>query len=97
MNVNLDLHLLKKYKFGSLVDRAYKFETRWFTPETINQPYEVNKNEVLNIKNTIEKNQRIDAPVILEDVGIVSGIHTLEAFKALKYKRIPVVYGKLPK
>jgi hypothetical protein len=97
MNVNTDKRLLKKYKFGGLVDRAYSFEIRWFSPENINQPYEVNKKEVESFKAAIKKNQRIDAPVLLEEIGIVSGFHAVEAYKALKYKRIPVLYGKLPK
>jgi hypothetical protein len=97
MNVNLDIHILRKYKFGRLIDQLYKFDTRWHSPETINQPYEPNKADVAIAKRAIKKNQRIDAPVILEDIGIVAGIHTLEAFKELRIKRIPVLHGFLPK
>lgn len=97
MNVNLNKEPLKKFKFGRLVNRLYSFEVRWYDPGSINQPYEADQREVRRFKKTIKANQRVEPVVVLRDYGIVAGIHLLEAFKSLKFKRIPVLYGAYKK
>jgi hypothetical protein len=75
MNVNLDPHIIKKFRLGNLIDRLYRFEVHWVNPETQNQPYETDKSEVVR--------------------EIVAGATTLDAFKQLRFKRIPILYGRL--
>lgn len=95
MNVNLDKEPLKRFKFGGLLSKLYKFEVRWYQPTSINQPYQVKEVEVRRYVKAIKNNARIEPVVVLKDEGIIAGIHLLEAFKKLKYERIPILYGRL--
>lgn len=95
MNINLDKKALRKFKHGKVVDNLYKFEVRWYEPSSINQPYDVDKDEVKTMEDAIEDNRRVEPVVVLHDKGIVAGFHLLEAFVNLKYEKIPILYGKL--
>ena len=95
MNVNLSKEPLKKFKHGKLINKLYIFKVRWFAPTSINQPYETKNKEVSRAKKAIKNNQRLEPVVVLKKHGVVAGVHLLEAFKQLKYERIPVLYGKL--
>lgn len=95
MNVNLDRHYIKSFKFGRMIDQLYKFEVRWYQPDSINQPYKVDDEEVKRMVQAIEENRRTDPVVILKELGIVSGMTQLEAFRKLKFDKIPILYGRL--
>lgn len=95
MNVNLDKHILISYRHGKLVDQLYSFDVRWVDPMSIDIPYDLNEDEVKQAKGAINDNRRVDPVVVLAELGIVSGLHILKAYRELKYKRIPVMFGKL--
>jgi hypothetical protein len=95
MNVNLDKNILKNYKHGRLIDQLYYFDIRWVAPESINIPYDLNKEEVAQAKGAITDNRRVDPIVVLAEMGPVAGLHNLKAYQELKYDRIPILFGKL--
>ena len=95
MNANLNRQPLKRFRHGKLINRLYTFDVRWYEPKSIIQPYDFNGREVGRLKKAIKANKRIESVVVLKDYGIVAGVHLLEAFKALRYERIPILYGKL--
>ena len=97
MNINLELQPLKKFKFGKILNKLFTFEVRWYDPTNINQPYTVKEKEVNRLKKAIKNGDRLEPIVMLFEFGPVAGIHLLEAFKLLKFDKVPVLYGKLTK
>ena len=95
MNINLDKQSLRKYKHGKILDNLYTISLRWVDPESLHIPYELDKGEVRQARKAIKDNRRQDPVIVLQDIGIVAGIHNLQAYKDLKFDRIPILYGKL--
>lgn len=58
-------------------------------------PYTLDKKEIRRAREAAKENRRQDPVIALEDMGVVSGLHNLQAYKDLKYDRIPILYGKL--
>jgi hypothetical protein len=94
MRVNLDKDQIKNYRYGKILADVYQFGVRWYDPEAIDQPYEVKKDKVNKYIKMIQNEQLVSAPIIVTQYGLIAGIHILEAFKELKFKRIPVLWGK---
>jgi glutaredoxin len=95
MNVNLDKNFISNFKHGRLLSRIYNFEIRWVSPDSINIPYELDSKEIKQAKQAIKDNRRQSPVIVLKDIGVVAGIHNLQAYSDLKYDQIPIVYGKL--
>lgn len=94
MNINLDPKPLSRFKHGRLVESLYDFDVKWIHPDEVGQPFKADEKEVNRLKNAIKANNRLEPIVVLKDYGIVAGVHLLEAFRRLKYDRIPVMFGK---
>jgi hypothetical protein len=95
MNVNLDKSYLTNFKHGKIINSLYNFDIRWVNPDSINIPYELDPKEVKRSKQAIKDNRRQSPVFVLHDIGVVAGIHNLQAYSELKYDRIPIIYGKL--
>lgn len=95
MNVNLDKQFLTNFKHGKLINSLYNFDIRWVNPDSINIPYELDAGEVKRAKSAVKDNRRQSTVVVLHDIGVVAGIHNLQAYSELKFDRIPIIYGKL--
>jgi ParB-like chromosome segregation protein Spo0J len=95
MNVNLDKSFLKTFKHGRLVDSLFAIDIHWVTPDSLHIPYTLDKDEVKRSKEAIKGNRRQNPVIVLQDIGIVAGIHNLKAYQDLKFDRIPILYGKI--
>jgi glutaredoxin len=95
MNVNLDTQYLNNFRHGKLVTKLYNFTIRWVSPDSINIPYDLDSGEIKRAKQAIKDNRRQSPVVVLHDIGIVAGLHNLQAYSELKYDQIPIIYGKL--
>jgi len=96
MKVDLEKDQIKNYRHGKILLKVYDFEVRWYDPEAIDQPYKVKRAEVDYYVKQIKKDNQIPAVIVLTQEGIVAGFH-VEAFKQLKYQRIPILWGKYKK
>lgn len=95
MNINLDTGFIKSLKHGKLLYSLYDFSEKWYPVGALIQPVETDREELKRAKENIKENRRLDPIVMLDGYGVVSGFHILQAFKDLKYERIPVIFGKL--
>lgn len=85
---------LEDYTHGKLLNKLYRLEQRYYNPNAIAQPYYPNKEDTRLAIQAI-KSRHAKPVILLQNYGVVAGIHTLEAYKKLGYGRIPVLLGKL--
>jgi hypothetical protein len=95
MNINLDIHSIAKYKHGKIIESLYSFSLQWRKIEEMSHKLPIAKQETERLKAKIKNNERVDPVIMLSGYGIVAGVHTLEGFRALNYKKIPVLFGVL--